>query len=150
MKRLVLILFVLVFSSCGTVLKVVEEKKQISEKVEYSIDKIEYRGSMAEGGMRYFPEKGFKFAVLRILINNYSNTKADLNFKDFYLLDVNSKIKYSPESIYTTGLVWLPAQIKSDIKKDSRKKRNLVYVIPLDMDVKYTMIGGKMDVIKFK
>lgn len=130
MKKNLVCCFAFCFVSCYTRFQTVPTRYNYSNSVSFTIDKVEEGHTIAVGNGSYNSKRGSKFVFVYMTFTNASQEKQDLNFHEFYLLNPRNKTKYGVEWAMMLGPVNVFANLNSNIAKDDKKKRKLVFIFP--------------------
>ncbi len=151
MKKKILSLIILLFmTSCYTTYKVITERYNFNEKINFTIDKVVEDKQVYDGNGYWKPKSGYKFITLFITLNNETNEKQPLNFNDFYLINLNNKEKYKVEMVMLTGPINIKGKIESTIEKNDTKKRRVIFTFPENEKAKFVLANNNIIEIKYQ
>ena len=124
-KFILLILFVLSTKGINA------QDYKYSENVSFKIENIRENSSLATGHQSWVsPSRGYKFVIITLVLKNLNNKLEHIDFDNFHLINPNRKTKHQVEFVRTTGLIPFPSKILFNLKKNKRKKRDLIFIYP--------------------
>lgn len=151
MKKIIPFILTLIISSCATTYKVSSKSYAYNNAVTFSIDKIQEGQMIKTGTGSYSPGKGNKFVYVYITFQNNLNKKQNLNFNNFSILNKRTKTKHKLQWVMLNSPVNIWSKKDSYINKEDKKKRMLVFTLPIQDKVEFLMVkDSEIEIEYFK
>tara|TARA_Y100000782_G_scaffold58151_1_gene64125 strand:- start:1466 stop:1921 length:456 start_codon:yes stop_codon:yes gene_type:complete len=150
MKKLLYFTLLICFTSCVKVYKVEPLLNNYNENLEFKIKNISIRKTYQTGGGIITANKGYRFVEMDLDIFNRTNVDRKINYRDFYLLDFETKNKFPLQWNQPRGPILWMGKKEKEIKSDKIKKRRLVFIFPQDRKPKFLIVGDELVEIPYK
>lgn len=149
MKNLALSLILLFpYFSCGSFQKLGNEKFYPDKDIYYSIDKIDECKIMVDGPQKmgfWKANKNENLVSVNISLFNPTNEKISITFDNIYAYEPKSDTNYKVQIVKAYGsAVDEKLKVQTIIKKESKIKRTLVFLIPKSHKISFLKVGGKL------
>ncbi|MGS2765125.1 hypothetical protein [Sinomicrobium sp. M5D2P9] len=118
-----------------------QEKFKYNVDLNFHIDKVEKWSKIYTGSGHYYTKKGFKYFMVYLTFENTSDKKQLIDFNNFYLIDINNKIKYNVDLALAAGTItWIYRKNKKKLKAKQTKKVKLAITCPEDLNPNFLML----------
>lgn len=140
LKNKILLLFVSITFLCIES-SFSQEKFKYNTDINFQIDKVEKWSKIYTGNGYYYAKKGFKCFMVYLTFQNNSNKKQLIDFNNFYLIDINNKIKYNVDLALAAGsITWIYRKNKKKLGAKQMKEVKIAITCPEDLNPSFLMM----------